>query len=538
MNGVAAFTVRMRATVACALIGLINHFVRDFIGALEIALQQPVAAGGLGLSSAEYASLQSLYFGPNLVVPLASGMIAQRYGARRAMLGFACVASCGSAALLAGFEHRGQASVLFWLRTGRLLTGIAYEALDGVWVPMLAPLYSRGAYVLLSSVINAMQRAGSVLAFAATPLLCETPTADGASITGLVRAAAPPCILGALMLLPALLAQDSAELLTCCSRALPAHAASHLATASGADEPLANSPLTRATSADERLAPAPGAAARCAAHVATLHARLDRRWWLFVGGATCVYTAMVPFWFFGSSYLVATYPSLTAAAADRLLLLPEGAILLGSPPIGLLLARARLSRRSTAALIAALLLIVVLAYAAMAATPQAVPPGLALGVIGVAWCATHTALWGQLPEYAPPDILALCTGLVGSALNAGPTLVPLWVAAWRGATGVPAGAPSSALIVWTLAVFAAAGAALFGSLACMPAPNAAAGLPSVAAAKEECAEVPSVAARPGGKRSGRGVAFVRLSPDSTAEAGGEAPAPLERATSASGTNLR
>ena len=64
--------------------------------------------------------------------------------------------------------------------------------------------------------------------------------------------------------------------------------------------------------------------------------------------------------------------------------------------------------------------------------PPASPLPPLLG-IGVSWAAIHTCFWGTAVDIYPEKYRAIASGLVGSALNLGPALLPHWLAKLAGA---------------------------------------------------------------------------------------------------------
>ena len=63
----------------CVAYGLFtNHWSRDSLGAVEVPLEteEPFV-----LTVLQYNAVTSLYFLPNIVVPVLAGMLSQRYGA-------------------------------------------------------------------------------------------------------------------------------------------------------------------------------------------------------------------------------------------------------------------------------------------------------------------------------------------------------------------------------------------------------------------------------------------------------------------------
>ena len=74
-------------------------------------------------------------------------------------------------------------------------------------------------------------------------------------------------------------------------------------------------------------------------------------------------------------------------------------------------------------------LVVATAYALIALADPAEQRLLyvAMWSLGLCWAVSHTLMWGAFPQVVPKGALALGAGLMGAALNIGPTLVPLLV---------------------------------------------------------------------------------------------------------------
>ena len=74
-------------------------------------------------------------------------------------------------------------------------------------------------------------------------------------------------------------------------------------------------------------------------------------------------------------------------------------------------------------------LVVATSYALIALTDPAEQRILyaAMWSLGLCWAVSHTLMWGAFPQVVPKGALALGAGLMGAALNIGPTLVPLLV---------------------------------------------------------------------------------------------------------------
>ena len=72
--------------VACMIFG--NHYSRDSVGALEKQMETD-----LDLTPMEYSSFQTVYFLPNVIMPLVGGAISHKFGAARSGLrnSFVCI---------------------------------------------------------------------------------------------------------------------------------------------------------------------------------------------------------------------------------------------------------------------------------------------------------------------------------------------------------------------------------------------------------------------------------------------------------------
>ena len=52
-----------------------NHYTRDVVGALEKQMESD-----LGISTVQYAMMNSLFFGPNIISPILAGVAIKRFG--------------------------------------------------------------------------------------------------------------------------------------------------------------------------------------------------------------------------------------------------------------------------------------------------------------------------------------------------------------------------------------------------------------------------------------------------------------------------
>ena len=385
---------------ACVAYGLFcNHWSRDSLGALEVPLEtdEPYS-----LSVHTYNSLTSVYFLPNMCVPIIAGVIAQRYGAATTYASFFLLAACGNffVAVSAGVGASGASGLIF---LGRALMGVAYEAVDVLPVGILAPRFP-DRWSTVVGALNGVNRFGSVLNFLLEPVFYEAG--------GLALALLVPSLVGASAFATALLAYNL-------------------------DADLSRKEAASPTAPKE----APPALSRDSVR------QIPLLFWLYLVGGACIYGAVVPFWFVGAKHLQSRF-GMDLSAADALLLFPEGMIALVAPPFGLLIDRQQwsLSKRLTASALS--LSLIPLCLLSLAWLPVA--PALVSLVLGTGYAFAQVAGWASITLVAPPHLLNLCSGLNGTGFNILPTLIPLLL--FTGNTSVD---------VTTLAVFGGVGVVAF-----------------------------------------------------------------------------
>lgn len=192
--------VLLPMTVCVIIFG--NHYARDAVGALEKQLEDP--SSGLRISAIDYATMNTLYFSPNTIMPLVAGMMStdrpdessfglKRYfphssQAARIFLISVMIGSIGHIVFSLGIEFKLKAAIF----GGRFLAGTVsslvivinvyandyttvlqmYEVVDSVPLIFLAPLYQQYWGVLVGC-CNSFLRLGSVLNFILSPWLYQ-----------------------------------------------------------------------------------------------------------------------------------------------------------------------------------------------------------------------------------------------------------------------------------------------------------------------------------------------------------------------------
>lgn len=187
------------ALAGCCAYGLFaNHWARDSLGALQTPLETDPP---YQLDVRDYNTLTSVYFFPNICVPVFAGIIAQRYGASLTYLAFFVVAALGNALVGSSVFVYGGGAYGFMLG-GRVLMGVAYEAVDMLPIGFMAssclatevhlvcmishtamswqaPQFE-ASWSTMVGILNGVNRLGSVLNFILEPILYRAGL-DGAT---------------------------------------------------------------------------------------------------------------------------------------------------------------------------------------------------------------------------------------------------------------------------------------------------------------------------------------------------------------------
>jgi len=421
---------------ALALNLFCNHWSRDSFGALEV----PIESDG-NLTVAQYNSLSSAYFVPNVFVPAIAGVVAQlepRKSGAWTFLAFSILAAIGNSVVVwAALKSQSTEALYVRLLAGRLLTGTAYEALDFLPTGMVAHRFP-DHWGKLVGVVNGFNRLGSILNFLSAPLLYQS--------FGLRTALMVPSAVGACCLLTGtLMHQTDIRLARWEAREADADAAPKPppqppplpSPGSHRDEdstPVdghapATGPATSTGTADTTGAVDAADAADAAASIWS-DVLLNPTYGLYVCGAMCVYGAVVPFWFIGAKVLQTRF-GIGLSEADAYVLLPEGTILVVGPAIGVLTDRLHLRLRALLLFAAVALALVPVSLLVLAWLPlprAAVLP--AMVCLGVGYAAAQNLVWTMLPHVLKQEVLLLGAGVMACSLNLLPALLP--VVAFRG----------------------------------------------------------------------------------------------------------
>jgi hypothetical protein len=167
------------------------------------------------------------------------------------------------------------------------------------------------------------------------------------------------------------------------------------------------------------------------------------QYYCYLLSSMCLFGAIVPFWFTGSEVLQRNY-GLSLENSDFLMMLPEGAIIIVSPLLGLLVDYLRLSLARKLCLMGAVCFGCAVALAAVAmAYPGShsgvyINPLYSILLLSVCYACANSLTWDVLIQVVPqPDQLATATGLSASAANLLPCMIPVvtWYLKNKAASG-------------------------------------------------------------------------------------------------------
>eukprot|EP01006_Ploeotia_vitrea_P012412 TRINITY_DN3290_c0_g1_i1.p1 TRINITY_DN3290_c0_g1~~TRINITY_DN3290_c0_g1_i1.p1 ORF type:complete len:416 (-),score=15.75 TRINITY_DN3290_c0_g1_i1:118-1365(-) len=341
----------------------LNHYARDCPGALQVQMQGPP----LYISSAQYGTLNSSYFLPNMIMPLIVGILGQRYGAANLWLCSLTVGAIGH--MIFGI---GVTNVMFGVMvTGRTVVGFAYEAIDMVSIGVAAPLFSEH-WDVLAGLVNGFLRLGSVTNFIVTPAIYNT--------FGIKTALWLASILGACGLLGGLAIK-------------------------WLDGRLSKHEKLKQTSKVSFSEFTPG-------------------YWMYILCGLFMYGSIVPFWFFGSKFIQERW-SYSLQSADLLTLMPEGIISVVAPTLGFIV------NKSWSAQLRLLYIgggcwATMVVYLLLAFTYM--PPWILCVCLGFTYSVTNFFYWASFASLSPPTLITLSSGIMGAATNVLPGVLPLVLA--------------------------------------------------------------------------------------------------------------
>lgn len=430
-----------------SLLIFVNHYCRDSVGALEKQMENEV-----GMTEAQYASLNSLYFLPNIITPLLVGTAAHSLGGAPKCLVYAVILGAIGHAF---FAYACQIKSIPLLFFGRVLAGTVYEVIDFLPIVCTGALF-KDEWGQIVGATNAFLRAGSVSTFVLCPILYRKL---GFSAAIWFCAALAFMSIGAAYGAKYLLEQIEViqKMFTEPSYQQNALTTTPVAT-SGCASPeayasrgYASSPKPRRVGANGKRRPYANSDL-CDNDAIHLSGRgdggvdedaptftclpffsLSWSYYLYLTAGMMLYGSMVPFWFTGSKFLQESY-HLSMETADALLLIPEGSIIFLSFPMGYVLDNYLSSVSVKLSALGASIVLIPIAYWLLLLgtlpedTPYDVvsaPPITAMLVLGLGYGISNCMFWTALIQIVPEEFLGPASGLLASSLNVMPSVVPV-----------------------------------------------------------------------------------------------------------------
>jgi MFS family permease len=386
-----------------ALIVFGNHYARDAVGALEKQIENNV-----GLTTAQYGLLNSLFFLPNIITPIIAGALTNRLGAAWCLFYSAVIGATGHLTFALGVQA-GNVPLLF---LGRVVAGTVYEIIDTVPVVFLGPLFPDHWGVVVST-LKVFLRLGSLFNFLLSPLIYVQYGLKAA-----LWVAAMVASIGVLFAYSSIyMANDFAQSI-------------------GASIALCKDVKVSYNDEEEAVTPAaettgdrPHEAHACLSALmkaVPLHLfGLRFYYYLLAGGF--LYGCLVPFWFKGSKFLQENY-GLDVTEADHLMLFSEAMIVITAIPLGMLIDRYKWSVETMLHLLAGSCLLFPFSFSVLILAIPSIPFAvLAMGILGVAYAATMGFFWTSITSMVSEELLGVSAGFVAASLNILPSIVPTLV---------------------------------------------------------------------------------------------------------------
>jgi MFS family permease len=428
-----------------SLLIFVNHYCRDSVGALEKQMEDHV-----GITEAQYASLNSLYFLPNIITPLLVGTAAHKLGGAPQCLVYAVILGAIGHAIFAYACEIQSIPMLFF---GRMMAGTVYEVIDFLPIVCTGALF-KDEWGQIVGATNAFLRAGSVATFVLCPIFYRT-----LGFTAAIWFCAGLAFLsiGAAYGAKYLLEQIEIIQKSWATPSTPENALTNSPVASPeayasrgyASSPSMTSNNRRRNSKTKRRPYADSdLCEQDAVHLAAASENspedapvfsclpffaLSGSYYLYLTAGMMLYGSMVPFWFTGSKFLQESY-HLSMETADALLLIPEGSIIFLSLPMGYVLDNYLSNASIKLTALGASIVLIPAAYVLLlvGCLPEDTPvdvvadaPITAMLLLGLGYGISNCMFWTALIQIVPEEYLGPASGLLASSLNVMPSVVPV-----------------------------------------------------------------------------------------------------------------
>ncbi|KAK3274747.1 hypothetical protein CYMTET_17083 [Cymbomonas tetramitiformis] len=149
--------------------------------------------------------------------------------------------------------------------------------------------------------------------------------------------------------------------------------------------------------------------------------QLSTTYWVFVLCGALMYGSIVPIWFIGSKIFQEEW-GLSVTESDRLLLLPEGFIVLVAPALGALVDKLSMGLGSRLSFLGVGQACIGISYLTLALSH--LNPVIPMIFLGFSYAICSTMYWASFPLVCPQQLLPLGTGILGTAVNILPSVLP------------------------------------------------------------------------------------------------------------------
>ena len=465
------------------LIGLIvfaNHYCRDSVGALEIQLENDS-----GLSSEQYATLNSLFFLPNIFAPLFAGILAQRYGASNTLIGSVAFACIGYVIFFVGIRERSYHEMIM----GRSIVGINYEAIDSLPVLIAAPLFKKD-WAKLVGILNGFLRLGSVANFLLSPYLYHVGGIELAfSVASAVGILSLPFSIvikrlekysfmyplntteededatndvglqlndiscsnsnddiketnGNAVKYKTVEQRDEGSVYSLIHTEKDSNGAEIVPSRDFRDERDREASVNFDDSElDNVITGGDDGGSSGGVHITDgdgedstnensneddekhifVFHKLSDLYYNFLFCGVFLYGSMVPFWFLGSAYLQTTH-GMTVSKADALVLLPECMICFCALPIGIFLDTHQFDLSRRCEYLSISCFCLGVSYTLLA--NHAITPTAIMILLGLCYACSNCLLWSSITDVLDPKYIGQANGIFSGALNVLPTFLP------------------------------------------------------------------------------------------------------------------
>lgn len=417
-----------------------NHFVRDSVGSLEKQLEDGF------VTPSQYATINSLYFIPNMITPFLAGAIIEgQSDVSNPYLISLIVATIGHFFFALGVSKKNIA----FMYTGRAIGGSMYEIIDALLPIVYLNKFFDSEFSIVIAIVNILLRTGSVVNFLLCPIMYwyfGVPSAYWLS-----------AFISLFSILFMLLSMATEKQWIAHEIAINNSVVDDIKKES--DEPIntlnsdfhsMNSDFMESLDSDDVLSP-PSIWQKLAVYMP--FNKLPLSFYYYALSGSLLYGSMVPFWFIGSKYLQNTF-GMNVALGDGLLILPEGMIVVVSLPVALLLAKYSLSVEWTLVVLGLSELLLGISYCALVLSPyfifpdtahpssrllsldaasssspslfsaSVIVPSIIMLFLGLGYALSNTIYWSLIRQVSSEQTLSFASGLTSCAVNILPAVVP------------------------------------------------------------------------------------------------------------------